>query len=135
MMGRYHLDEIAGLHQAFDRLAVEWACNFATARDLGELQAVADALIGGLQRKLGRSEVVELDVRFHDILYRASGHQRLQECWKALRPEVREILLSCDLDQERFRDSIADRNQRILEAIKARDQRMAREATEAFEVC
>lgn len=128
-------EEVETLLRALDSLAAEWACAFATAAYLQDLQAVADALAADLQRRLGRSKVVALDLSFRDVLYRASRHQRLQEWWRTVRPEVRKALLNCALPDELFHAALARRNQRIADAVKAHDRLMARAAIETFAAC
>jgi len=62
-----------------------------------------------------------LDVRFHEAICRASGHQRLFGAWKGMANQIR--LLSQQVIDTQYRDlaDIPDRHERLLAAIRSAD--------------
>src|SRR5688500_12179340 len=72
------LEEVHSLRAIFERLAVEYACQNATPADLADLQVIINTMAAHLQQGINAREAAEADITFHDILYRASGHKRLQ---------------------------------------------------------
>jgi DNA-binding GntR family transcriptional regulator len=120
-LSRQDLDEVYSLRQVLERFAVECACRRATPADLAEMQAVVDEMGLRIQEGITEQEAAELDLRFHDVLYRASQHQRLLSYWTTLRPQIHVFLLSRNVANPDFRDSVVRGHQQILEAIRARD--------------
>ena len=60
---------------------------------------MAEALISGCTEQ----EAAELDLEFHDVIYRAAHHRRLYECWTNLRPQIHIVLLSRNVAHPDFR--------------------------------
>jgi DNA-binding GntR family transcriptional regulator len=83
-----------------------------------------------IQQGITEQEAAELDLRFHDVLYRASQHQRLLSYWTTLRPQIHVFLLSRNVANPDFRDSVVRGHQQILEAIRARDLECAQSLIE-----
>lgn len=87
-------EEIYSLRQALEMLAVEYIIERASPEQLDEL----DELIGAMERSIERGytqyEATDLDLEFHDALYRISGHRRLMAAWEALKEQVRVFLLA-----------------------------------------
>jgi DNA-binding GntR family transcriptional regulator len=121
-LSRQDADEVFSLRQALERLAVQIACHKATPGDIGELQGVVDAMACTTARGTTAQEAAELDLRFHDVLYRISGHQRLIAAWTNLRPQIQIFLLSRNVAAPDFRELAARGHQEILDAIKDRDE-------------
>ncbi len=76
-LSRDDLDEVFSLRRALERLAIEYACLRATPEDIDDLQAVVDTMTATIARGINEKEAAELDLRFHDAIYRASRHRRL----------------------------------------------------------
>jgi len=121
----YDLDEVFSLRSALERLAIERACMHATPRDLDELQNVVDDMAAAIARGISEKEAAELDLRFHDVVYQASRHQRLLNYWTTLRPQVYVMMLGRNVASADFRDAAVRGHQMILNAIKARDKQRA----------
>jgi DNA-binding GntR family transcriptional regulator len=119
---RRDLDEVFSLRTALERLAVEHACQKATPRDWEAMQQVIDTISAYVTRGISVRESAELDLRFHDLLYQASGHQRLIMCWSDLRPQIHVFLLRRHLADTHFQDVAAGGHQAILDALKSRDE-------------
>lgn len=121
-LSRQDLDEVYGLRRVLERFAVGCACERATSADLAEMQAQINDLTAHIQRGITEQEAAELDLRFHDVLYRASGHQRLGNFWTSLRPQIYVFLLSRNVANPDFRESVVRGHQQILDAIRDRDK-------------
>jgi DNA-binding GntR family transcriptional regulator len=118
-LSKQDLDEVYSLRAALERVAVQYACRHASAADLADMQAVVDTMAAYLQRGISEREAAELDLAFHDTIYRASHHQRLQNVWATLRPQIYVFMLSRNVASADFRESVVNGHEEILSAIKA----------------
>lgn len=119
------LREVYTLRAALERLAVQWACVNATPEDLDEMQAVVDTMAEYIERGISEKEAAELDLRFHDIIYRAARHQRLYQHWSRLRPQIHVFLLSRNVANPDFRAHAVHGHQDVLNAIRSGDEAKA----------
>jgi DNA-binding GntR family transcriptional regulator len=74
------------------------------------------------ERGITEQEAAELDVRFHDLIYRASEHRRLYESWANLRPQIHIVLLNRNVAHADFREYLVHSHQGILDALRDRDE-------------
>jgi len=116
------LEELYSLRSALEPLALRYACRRATPDDLAAMQAVVDTMAEYLARGITEQEAAELDLRFHELIYQASRHQRLFKFWTSLRHQIYIFLLSRNVADPDFRDQAVRGHQEILDAIKARDE-------------
>jgi DNA-binding GntR family transcriptional regulator len=123
------LDEVYSLRAAVESVACTWAARNADAADHAELQAIIDGY-ADLSPTLTLQEAADADLRFHDVVYRAARHRRLQRTWHELRPQVYLFLLARTyVGDAGFREFMAMRHALILDAIRAKDEtRAAQEA-------
>jgi DNA-binding GntR family transcriptional regulator len=124
-LSREDLDEVFSLRRMLERLAVEYACRRARPEDIAALQAVVDAMAAAIARGISEKEAAELDLRFHDVIYAASGHQRLINTWNTLRPQVYVFMLSRNVASANFQDVAVNGHQGIVDAIKGGDTQLA----------
>ena len=129
-LSRQDFDEVFSLRRALERLAIEYACMRATPGDIRELQAVVEDMATSIARGIDEKEAAELDLRFHDVLYQASGHRRLMDYWTTLRSQVYIIMLNRNVASADFRDAAVRGHQDILDAIEARDIEQALQVSE-----
>ena len=99
-------------------------------RRMEEIIAQADALPPETGRLLKRAE---LDLAFHDEIYRLSGHRLLQETWGNLRPKFRVLLVATGVlgvaDPQTGRPHAYSRGHApIVDALRARDAAAAEAA-------
>jgi len=113
--------EVYTLRLAIERLAVERAIEHADAEQLGEMQRVIDRMAAAVERGITEQEAAELDVAFHEIIYRASDHRRLYAWWADLRSQIHIMLLSRNVADADFRDQAVSSHQGILDAIRERN--------------
>jgi DNA-binding GntR family transcriptional regulator len=124
-LSRQDLDEVFSLRRTLERLAVEYACKRATPEDLEALQTVVDTMAATIAQGINEKEAAEFDLRFHDLIYQASRHQRLINTWATLRPQVYVIMLSRNVASADFQDVAVNGHQGIVDAIRTRDTQLA----------
>lgn len=120
-LSREDLDEVYTLRVAIERLAVERCVANATDEDITELQGVVDRISELMERGITEQESAELDLQFHDIMYRSGGHRRLYDTWATLRPQIHVLLLNRNVAHEDFRDLVVPSHQAIIDAVVSRD--------------
>jgi DNA-binding GntR family transcriptional regulator len=91
------ITEIYELRRALERLAMERAVLHATPEDFAAMDAIVAAMAEAVAAK-NVFRTVELDIGFHDLVYRAARHSRLYASWSRLRPQIEFFL------QNRARD-------------------------------
>jgi DNA-binding GntR family transcriptional regulator len=124
-LSRGDLEEVYSLRLALERLAVQRAVRHATAEDFAAMDAVLEAFDVVLSRGPSEKEVAELDVRFHDLIYRAARHQRLYESWANLRSQIYIFLLSRNVANPDFREITVKSHAYLLAALRTRDESQA----------
>jgi DNA-binding GntR family transcriptional regulator len=87
------ITEIYELRRALERLAMERAVRHADGDDF----AAMDAVVAAMEEAVSAGDVhrvVELDIGFHDLVYRAARHARLYASWTNLRAQTEFFLQS-----------------------------------------
>lgn len=96
-------EEVYTLRLALERLAIERALPRVTDAHLAEMDGVLDQmrqLAPGYSPELA----VDLDMTFHDVLFRAAGHSRLDRSWQQVRSQVAMFLHARHLAQRDFHE-------------------------------
>jgi DNA-binding GntR family transcriptional regulator len=119
------LEEVYTLRLAIERLAVQRVVRLATEEQLSGLQAMVDRMAEVAAGGISEQEAADLDLRFHDLLYGASHHRRLNESWANLRPQVHILLLNRNVAEEDFRTFLVKGHQWIVDALRDRDEARA----------
>ena len=130
-VSREDIAEIYSLRTALERLAVEEACRHATAADLAPLEAILTLFQSTPREAITRKKVASYDVDFHDALFRASHHTRLNRAWEGLRSQVMVFLLLRDALPDDYLDSWHRDHANLLEVVRRRDVAAATSAIEA----
>lgn len=116
--------ELDSLRAALEQLAVRLV--IATATD-AELAAI-DEVVERMERARDEHEMVRCDIGFHDAVYAASGHRRLQEAWQAIRSQVHLFLLTrIGVESEGYLAGIPAEHRQLSDALRARDRDTALE--------
>jgi DNA-binding GntR family transcriptional regulator len=113
--------EIYSLRKALEKLAVEQACLHATEADLAPLDAILLLFQSIPRATMTRRRVAELDIDFHDALFRAAHHGRLYRAWEALRSQIFVFLLLRDGLPEDYLTSWYQAHARLLEIVRGHD--------------
>lgn len=129
-VSREDIAEIYSLRTALERLAAAEACRAARPEDLEPLEAILLLFRAIPRTEITRKRVAELDMEFHDALFRAAHHQRLYRTWQTLRSQVMVFLLLRDALPDDYLDSWHRDHKLILDLIKARDVAGAMAASE-----
>ncbi|THV34682.1 GntR family transcriptional regulator [Glycomyces buryatensis] len=97
------IEEVYSLRIAIERLAMERCA----ARFTDETLTAMDEVIDRMKELAGTTDGedhVALDLEFHDLVYEAADHARLQRTWALLRSQVA-MFLNARTDREDFRSS------------------------------
>ena len=124
-LSRTDLEEVYSLRLALERLAVQLAVRNADPAYLSELQALVDAMKACADQGITEQESADLDIRFHEIIYKASKHTRLYDSWTELRPQVVILLLGRNIAELNFHDQVIKGHQEIVDALQRRDEQAA----------
>jgi DNA-binding GntR family transcriptional regulator len=115
------LDSLRG---ALEQLAVEQVIAHATDDDLAAIEQAARRMT----RAEDEHEMVRRDIAFHDAVYAATGHRRLQEAWQAIRSQVHLFLLTrIGVSSDGYLTTIPDEHRELVAALRARDAATALE--------
>lgn len=130
-LAREDLDEVYSLRQAIEPLACEWAARNASEADIAEMRAIV-AGYSRLNLRATVQQAADIDLGFHDVIYRAARHRRLESMWQDLRPQVYVFLLARTYVRTReFRDIMIANHEALIDVVAARDEQRAREAAAA----
>jgi DNA-binding GntR family transcriptional regulator len=125
-LSRHDLEEVYTIRLALERLAVQYAVHYAQPADFEALEANTQLLEAAVARGITEHEAATLDIGFHDLIYRASGHQHVLDAWLNIRSQVYLFLLSRNLANPDFRDRVISRGHReILDALNKREEARA----------
>lgn len=130
-LSRKDLEEVYSLRLAVERLAVQIACQSGDTARLVAMRSVVARMATQDPRQISPEDAAELDIQFHDGIYRATGHSRLIDVWSALRPQIHILLLTRNVVSSDFREGLAAGHQLILDAIEQRDEPLSVELIEA----
>jgi DNA-binding GntR family transcriptional regulator len=126
-LSRADLEEVYSLRLAIEPFVCAWAARNATEQDCAEMQSTIDTY-SALDPSVTVHEAADADLRFHDVVYRASGHKRVLRLWQDLRPQVYMFLLARSyVGREEFRGIMIRSHGEMLAAIKDGDEARARE--------
>jgi len=121
---REDFDEVYSLRVGLERVAMQYAIHHATPSELDEMQRLVDIMIERVNAGISEKEAADLDLQFHDVLYQASHHKRLQSVWSDLRPQIYIFLLSRNVADSDFRIQL-DRHQEIVNVIREKNVEQA----------
>ena len=115
---REDFDEVYSLRLGLERVAMQYAIRNALPADLDEMQRVVNVMIDQVDKDITEKDAADLDLQFHDIIYQASRHKRLQSVWADLRPQIYIFLLSRNVADSDFRVQMV-RHQEIVDVIRS----------------
>ena len=109
--------EVYSLRLVLERLAIELAATHATQADVEAMAAaagdVARAAEGGTPR-----DVAITDVAFHDCIYKAARHERLEQAWRDLRSQVYVFLHLRNFVSDDYRTNAAREHAELVELVR-----------------
>jgi DNA-binding GntR family transcriptional regulator len=115
------VSELYSLRTVLEVFAIRQAAGAATAADLEAMNAVLAAM-----SKAGDDQsdfdMIQLDVQFHDELYRAAHHDRLGTAWSSIRSQVLlSLLVKRHTSNEYYRDLVIAEHQLLFDLVRSRD--------------
>jgi DNA-binding GntR family transcriptional regulator len=122
------LHEVYTLRSVLEPLAVSLAIQRRTPADLAGIESALAEFISALSSRISERTAADLDVQFHDAIYRAAQHERLYRAWFHIRMPAYWFMLSRNVASAQWRRDTANGHSRIAETIRAGDQDAAREA-------
>ena len=125
------LAEVYSLRVALEALAIRWAARNATTDDHERMERAVAAIGRSISPDVSVRDAAQVDLEFHDLVYEAAHHQRLQRAWLDLRPQVFLFFLSRDyVATPEFREVMVRTHSELVELIRARDEKRADEVAE-----
>ncbi|KRD08788.1 GntR family transcriptional regulator [Mycobacterium sp. Root265] len=110
--------EIDSLRGALEELAVQSLITRASDEDITAIERAAEKM----QRVSDDHDMVSCDIAFHDAVYAAARHRRLQDAWFAIRSQVQLFLLSrIGVDNRGYVQHVRDEHRDLVSALRARD--------------
>lgn len=126
-LSRADVEEVYSLRLAIEPLVCAWGAENASESDWLDMESVIAGYSELATTATTPHEAADADLRFHDVIYRAAGHRRVQRLWQDLRPQVYIFLLARKyVGTREFRDIMIANHELILAALKARDVEAAR---------
>jgi DNA-binding GntR family transcriptional regulator len=124
------IEEVYGLRLLLEQYAIQRAAIHATPADIEGLLGALEA-IDGASRQGTPHDIAVADAAFHDCIYRAAHHDRLEDVWARLRAQVYVFFLQIPSDiTDQYRTFAFAEHQELLDAIRGRDADQATIAVE-----
>jgi DNA-binding GntR family transcriptional regulator len=120
-LSRSDIEEIVSLRTTLEAMAIRRMIQKATAEQLHQLEEN----IQEMTHSWGPGEVAELDLRFHELLVRFAGHERLLSCWHTLLSQLKLLLVHHNLREPRSLQKTVKNHRQLMALIKARDGQRA----------
>jgi DNA-binding GntR family transcriptional regulator len=110
-------EEVYAVRAALEGLAARSAIGRV---ELSDLDALVDRMAALHKAKADSADLLALDMRFHDTIYRAAGNRRLLEAWLALRSQVYLFQLN-RIRHESYRAIVVEEHREIVAQLRGGD--------------
>jgi DNA-binding GntR family transcriptional regulator len=115
------VSELSSLRAVLEVFAIREAARAATAADLDQMNGVLAAMSKAVD-DVSDFDMIQLDVQFHDKLYRAAGHERLWSAWNSIRSQVMlSLLVKRHTSNEYYRHKVIAEHQELFNVVSSRD--------------
>ena len=118
------LMDVLEVRKALEELAVQLCCVKITGKEIEELHRAADDFRRILKTSDDVTEIAEADVRFHDIIYLATGNQKLIQILNNLREQMYRYRVECIKRKESHPILIAE-HEEIIRRIENKEKKEA----------
>ena len=118
------LMDVLEVRKALEELAVQLCCDKITGKEIEELHRAADDFRRILKTSDDVTEIAEADVRFHDIIYLATGNQKLIQILNNLREQMYRYRVECIKRKESHPILIAE-HEEIIRRIENKEKKEA----------
>jgi DNA-binding GntR family transcriptional regulator len=130
-LSRRDLEEVYSMRLALEQVAMQWAAAQATNADLAAMERAVQRLGVAFRKKINVQRAAQLDLEFHDLIFAAARHKRLERAWAELRPQVYLFLLERRyVGTADFASLMIEQHAALIEASRSHDIARAREAAE-----
>jgi DNA-binding GntR family transcriptional regulator len=120
----HDVSELDSLRGALEQLAVQQVVTHASDEDIAAIEKAAQRM----ERAEDEHEMVRCDIAFHDAVYAAARHLRLEEAWRTIRSQVHLFLLTrIGLSSDGYLATIPDEHRELVAALRTRDAEAALE--------
>lgn len=116
--------DVFEIRGALEGLAAELAAERASDEKIEEMERCLVELSAMIEAK-DLKRIVEIDSRFHEILYSSSRNERLSQLLSLLREQIHRFRTRTMTHPSRMRVALEE-HRRIIEAVAARDGALAR---------
>ena len=116
------LMDVLEVRKALEELAVQLCCDKITGKEIEELHRAADDFRRILKTSDDVTEIAEADVRFHDIIYLATGNQKLIQILNNLREQMYRYRVECIKRKESHPILIAE-HEEIIRRIENKEKK------------
>ncbi|MCQ2505987.1 MAG: GntR family transcriptional regulator [Lachnospiraceae bacterium] len=117
------IQDIYAIRSYLEGLAAKWACDNITDEHLDEMEEITYLAEFHIKKEMW-DKIVELDNRFHELIYQASGSKILEHELTAFHHYVERVRRISLAKAERAHNA-NEEHKRILGAIKAHDKVLA----------
>ena len=114
------LAEVYSLRVALEALALRWAARNATTADYERMEHAVEAIGRSISPDVTVREAAQVDLDFHDLVYEAAHHERLERSWRDLRPQVFLFLSRDYVATPEFRELMVRTHSEVVDVIRAR---------------
>lgn len=118
------LMDVLEVRKALEELAVQLCCDKITGKEIEDLHRAADDFRKILKASDDVTEIAEADVRFHDIIYLATGNQKLIQILNNLREQMYRYRVECIKRKESHPILIAE-HEEIIRRIENKEKKEA----------
>lgn len=109
------LKNVLEVRKVLEELAVEKACENITEKEICELKDNLKEFKSAIKKK-NPSDIAKIDVIFHDIIYKATGNDRLIQILFNIREQMYRYRLEYIKDQD-TRQTVVKDHENLIEAI------------------
>ena len=117
------LNDVLEVRKGMEELAIRLACERITPEELEELDKVEQRFLS-LTENGDLTELAEMDVAFHDIIYKATNNNRLVQLLSNLREQMYRYRIEY-LKDIAVRRTLAQEHRAICEALRKKDKESA----------
>lgn len=112
--------ELYSLRTVLEVFAIREAARAATDADLDAMDGVLAAM-SKADDDQSDFYMIQLDIEFHDGLYRAAHHDRLATAWNSIRSQVLlSLLVKRHTSNEYYRDKVVAEHKQLFDLVSAR---------------
>ncbi len=113
------LTDVLEVRKTLEELAVELACNKITKDEIQQLMDCDDRFCDALKNN-ELTVIADIDEQFHDIIYEATGNNRLIQLLNNLRQQMYRYRLEYIKDDNKW-DVLKEEHKKLVRAIEEKD--------------